>query len=166
MPKSPQVRISTSSSRRTYSTAPTLGSKLRKIEDGIGDQLAGAVKGHVAAAVDLEQLHAALGQKLRRRQHVIELGIAAQRDDRRVLQQQQRVFDAAGLAHLLQGALELQGRAVGDPAKIENVGDHRDVLSTVSLTLDDDTPRFVPTGHNLATVPAVSRCYPEGISPP
>ena len=46
-----------------------------------------------------------------------------------MLQQQQRVFDAVGFAHLQQRALQLQRRAVGDPAEIENVGDHRVSLS-------------------------------------
>jgi hypothetical protein len=36
----------------------------------------------------------------------------------------------------------LQRRAVGDPAKIEDVCDHRDLSLTVSLTFDDRVRRF------------------------
>ena len=58
-----------------------------QVEDGVGDELAGAVKGHVAAAIDLMQLDSLLGEKLGRGENVLQPRIAAQGDDRRMLQQ-------------------------------------------------------------------------------
>src|ERR1019366_5487578 len=43
---------------------PKLGLEAAQIEDGIGHQLSGTMEGHIAAAVDVEQLHPALGQEL------------------------------------------------------------------------------------------------------
>ena len=76
-----------------------------------------------------------------------------------MLQQQQRVFDAAGLAQSLQGALEIEGRAVCDPAKIEDVSDHHDVFRQYRLTLDDgntpiryNRPQFGNSSSGLAVL--------------
>ncbi len=66
-----------------------------QIEDGVADELAGAVIGHVAAAVDLVERDAARGQQLIGGKNVGAAGVAAQREHGRVLQQQQHVADAA-----------------------------------------------------------------------
>ena len=107
MAKSAQVRIRTSSRRRTNSTAPRvlLGrpvadegvrrstSVAAQIEDGIADDLAGAVEGDVAAAVAFEELDAALGEEFGRCDHVGSFRVAAERDDRRVFEQEQDIAD-------------------------------------------------------------------------
>ena len=54
--------------------------------------------GHVAAAVDLVQLHAALRKQLIAGEDVRAVSIAAQREHRRMLEQQQRVADQVLLA--------------------------------------------------------------------
>src|SRR5271169_6585414 len=101
-----------------------LGIEAAKVDDGISDQLAGTMERHVTAAIDFEQLNAALGEKFRRRKDIRQACIAPQRDYRRMLQQKQRVLDARGLAHLEQRSLQFKGSAIGYPAEIEDVGDH------------------------------------------
>src|SRR5271166_1185333 len=65
-----------------------------------------------------------------------------------MLQQKQGVLDASGLAHLEKRSLQFEGRAIGDPAKIEDVSDHRGYCLTVSLTLDEGARRFVAGALN------------------
>ena len=93
------------------------GLEAAQIEDRIGDELAGTMEGDVAAAIDFVQLDTALRQELRRGQHVVQTGIASERDDRRMLQQQQRVLDAAGFAQLEQRALEIERRSSTEPGR-------------------------------------------------
>jgi hypothetical protein len=92
------------------------------------------MEGDVAAAVDLMQLDAALGEELGRGEHVVQSGVAAQRDDRRMFQQEERVPDAVGLAQLQQRALQFERRKVRDQAEMENVDDQNQ-LSAVSSQL-------------------------------
>ncbi len=66
-----------------------------QIEDGVADELAGAVIGDVAAAVDLVEGDAARGRATRRRREVGAVGVAAEGEHGRVLEQQQHVADAA-----------------------------------------------------------------------
>ena len=69
MAKSAQVRIRTSSRRRTNSITPRVlrlpsgRGESAEVEDGIADDLAGAVEGDVAAAVAFEEFDAALGEE-------------------------------------------------------------------------------------------------------
>ncbi len=98
-PYTPHSRISASSIMRTKSTGPSRPpfafTQAAQIEDGITHKLPRPVIGHIAAAIDLVQGHAARGQQLIRSQNVGAPRVAAQRQHRRMLQQQQHVFDAA-----------------------------------------------------------------------
>lgn len=64
-----------------------------EVEDGVADDLARAVKGDVSAAVAFEKLDAALLQQIGRADHIRSLGVAAERDNRRVLEQKEDVAD-------------------------------------------------------------------------
>src|SRR5580698_424419 len=48
-----------------------------EIEDGVADELAGAVEGYVAAAVGFEELDSALGQDFGPRDNICGFGVAA-----------------------------------------------------------------------------------------
>ncbi len=60
-----------------------------QIDDGIADQLTGTVVGYVAAAIDLVQLDSALREQFVAGQNVGAMGVAAKREDRRMLQEKQ-----------------------------------------------------------------------------
>ena len=63
-----------------------------EIDDRVADELAGPVKRHVPAALDLEQLDAALRQERRRREQMPLLARAPQRHDRGMLDEQKHVL--------------------------------------------------------------------------
>ena len=90
-----------------------------EVEDGIADELAGAVIGDVAATVDFVEGDAAAGEELVGGQDVGAIGVAAEGEDGRVLEEQQDVFDAALEAEVDQLRLEAEGFVVGDAAEIE-----------------------------------------------
>lgn len=69
-----------------------------QVEDGVADDLSGAVKGDIATAVAFEELNPALGPEFGRGDYVCGFGIAAEGDDRRVLEQKQDVADLFFLA--------------------------------------------------------------------
>ena len=78
--KSAQVRIRTSSRRRTYSIAPRDFSvdvpiqgvaNAAQIEDGIADQLSGAVESDVPAAVAFEEFDSALAEHVRASENIL-----------------------------------------------------------------------------------------------
>jgi len=58
-----------------------------EVEDGIADDLAGAVESDVAAAVALEEFDAAPGEEFGRGDDVRGFGVAAESDDRRVFEE-------------------------------------------------------------------------------
>ena len=120
--------MSASSMRRTKSTgprrAPLAIAQAAQIEDGVADELAGAVIGDVAAAIDLVQGDAAAGQQLVGGENVGAAGVAAQREHGRVLEQQKHVADAALLAQSDQLFLQAQRFGVVHAAEIERL-DHR-----------------------------------------
>jgi hypothetical protein len=62
-----------------------------EVEDGVGDELAGAVKGDVAAAVALDDLGAALGKGVGVDEEVFGPGAAAECVDGRVLEDGERL---------------------------------------------------------------------------
>ena len=64
-----------------------------QVEDGIADDLAGAVEGDVAAAVAFEEFDAALGEEFGGGDYVGGFGVSAQRDDGSVFEQEQDVAD-------------------------------------------------------------------------
>ena len=85
-----------------------------QVEDRVADELSRAVEGRLAAAVGLDDLD--LGA-LRDVQLAL-LGAPAERDDRRVLEQDHRVRDRALRDRAGERALELPGLAVGDVAEV------------------------------------------------
>ena len=95
-----------------------------QIEDGVADELAGAVIGDVAAAVDLVEGDAAAGQQFVGGEDVGAVGVAAEGEHRRMLEQQQDVVDAALEAQLDELRLEAKSLVVGNAAEIE-VLNHR-----------------------------------------
>ena len=88
-----------------------------QIDDGVADQLAGAVIGHVAAAIDLVQLHAAAGEQFVAGNDVRAMRVAAQRDDRWMLQQQQRIGDQALLPRCDDPLLDGEAVSVETPGR-------------------------------------------------
>src|SRR5207253_4868078 len=80
--------------------------RVAQLDDGIGDQLARAVEGDVAAAIDAQEGRAQLAQPLWAGDQVRGVPAAADGVDREMLQQQQAVTDAPLSA--LSGKLVLQ----------------------------------------------------------
>jgi hypothetical protein len=125
MAKSTQVRIKTSSRRRTNSITPNVfrfpsgRGEAAQVEDGIADDLAGAVEGNVAAAVAFEKLDAALGKEFGRGDYVCGFRIAAERDNRRMFKQQQHVADFFFLAQSDQLLLQAQAGGVINGAELD-----------------------------------------------
>ena len=88
--------------------------------DRIADELAGAVVGQQAAAVDVDDLDALLLVPRRREREVAVAGPAAARVDGRVLEQQQEVRQLVGLAPRPHGLLEGERLAVGDRSEADD----------------------------------------------
>ena len=96
MPVSPSIRVAATPSGASVSDQRLLEVAAvalhvlavpRKVEDRVADELAGPVVGRLAAAVGLDDLDlGALGHV-----QLARLGAAAERDHRRVLEQQHRV---------------------------------------------------------------------------
>ena len=101
--------------------AALAGPVAAQIDDGVADELAGAVVGHVAAAVDLVQLDAAGGEELIAGEDVGAGRVAAEGDDGRMLQQQQRVADEACLARGNHAGLDGEAFGVRNAAEMEEV---------------------------------------------
>ena len=76
--------------------APHVAAVGLEIEDGVGHELAGAVKGDVPSPPALVERDAQPGARRRVGEHVRALGAAPERDDRLVLEEEQRVADLAG----------------------------------------------------------------------
>ena len=77
-----------------------------EIEDGVADELARPVVGHVAAAAGLDPVDAARRERLRRVEDVARLGATAERDHRLVLDEQHHVADRARAPRLDEVLLE------------------------------------------------------------
>jgi hypothetical protein len=69
------------------------GKLATEVEDGISDELTRAVVGDVSTAIDFVQFHSAFCEKVIAGKDVGAMGIAAERQHRRMLQQEQRVAD-------------------------------------------------------------------------
>ena len=103
---------------------------LSQVENGIADQLPGAVIGDVAATVGLENFSAQGRQALARNEQVLTLGIPPQLVNVRVLEQQKRIGNLAGLAlgHAL--ALELERVGVGHRPALFNQAEHLEKVNS------------------------------------
>jgi len=94
---------------------------LLQVDDGVADELSGPVKGDITAALDLEQLDALLPEIFGRREHMSALGRSPERDDRRMLDEQQHVLvDAPGNPRARDFALEHERVGIRLPAKIDD----------------------------------------------
>ena len=113
MPVSPSIRVAATPSgserpdQRLLEVAAVALHVLavpRQVEDRVADELARAVVGGLAAAVGLDDLDlGAVGDV-----QLARLGAAAERDHRRVLEQQHRVGHRAARDRVRERALQLQ----------------------------------------------------------
>ncbi len=94
-----------------------------EIEDGVADELAGAVIGDVAATVDLVEGYAAAGKELVGGEDVGAAGVTAEGENGRMLEQEQDVFDAALEAEVNELRLQPEACVIRHAAEIE-VLDH------------------------------------------
>ncbi len=97
--------------------APHVAAIGPQIEDGVADELPGAVVGHVAAAPGLHPGDAARRQRLRVEEHVGRIRGAAQGDHRLVLDEEDHVADGAPAARLHQALLQGVHRLVRAPSQ-------------------------------------------------
>ena len=97
------------------------GEVAAQIDDGVADELSGAVIGDVAATVDLVQLDVARGELLVGGDDVFAMRVAAEGEDGEVLEQQQRVADEALLARIDDATLDGEAVGVGDAPELEEV---------------------------------------------
>jgi hypothetical protein len=89
-----------------------------EIDDWIANQLARTVECHIAAPLDLEQLDATTLQKLRRSGEILFLRRPSERDDRRVLHQEQYILrNCAGNPVTRDAALQLERFRVRHPSE-------------------------------------------------
>jgi len=128
-----------------------------EVQDGVADELTRPVVRDVAASSGLEQRDAhepAFGIV---REHVVRVRRRAERDDVRVLEQQQLVRDHAGAALADQRLLELERLAVLDgaePARAQFPERGRPVCRPHrSTTAAEAAPAFGPRTHPLSSHP-------------
>lgn len=90
-----------------------------EVEDGVADELAGAVVGDIATAVDFVDSDAAEGEKVTGGEDVGAVGVAAEGEDGRVLEEEKDVLGAAFSDE--GGNLRLEAEALGvvNAAQIE-----------------------------------------------
>ena len=90
---------------------------VREVDDGIADELTGAVVGHISPTLDLEHLDPGAV-----RQDVLRVTVATERDDRRMFEQQQHVVrEPPRDAVLGEAALPLQRFAVRHAAGVNHL---------------------------------------------
>ena len=88
-----------------------------QVQDWVGHELAGGVVRDVAAAAGLEVVDPQPGARLFRREDVLRMGAAAERDDRIVLEEEERVADLAADACFDEALLEGEGVSVAHAAE-------------------------------------------------
>ena len=90
-----------------------------QVQDGIADDLPGAVIGDVAAAARLVHLDLPRGEQIGRGDQVRSrrIGLDAKRDDMRVLEQEKEIGHAPGPPLFDERALHIAGSGVGNDAK-------------------------------------------------
>src|SRR5882762_5584430 len=125
-----------------------------EIENRITDELAGPVERDVSAALHFEHVDPG------RLEHVPGLRIPAQRDDRRVLEQQQHVVgQAAGNAIFSELALPVQRLGVGHSPGLN----HPYLVHAVPVPLSSSP--FPRTAHRVARMPNATFSRSQTISP-
>jgi hypothetical protein len=90
-----------------------------QVEDGVADELAGAVEGDVTTAVAFEKFHAALGEEFRRSNHVGSFRVAAESDHRRVFEQEQNVADLLLFTQVNELPLQAQAGGVVNGSELD-----------------------------------------------
>jgi len=85
------------------------------------------MKGHIAAAIAFEDLHAARRQGVGRGQYMSGFGIASQGNDGRMFEQQQHVTDLSSLAQIDQLLLQAEAFGVVNLTELDD-GNHLNPL--------------------------------------
>jgi hypothetical protein len=100
--------------------APVLG----EVENRVADQLARPMVGDVAATIDVKYLGAARGEELSGNQHILGPGVAPQRVDVRVLEEEKRVGNVPSFALCNFRFLQFEPVGVIHRAELFNVAKH------------------------------------------
>jgi hypothetical protein len=95
-----------------------------QIEDGVADELSGAVVGDVAAAIDLVKGDAAAGKQFVRGENVGAASIATKREHRGMFEQEKDVSNVAIETKSCNLSLQAKCFVIGNAAEIE-ILDHR-----------------------------------------
>ena len=104
--------------------AALAGQVAAEVEDGIADELAGAVVGDVAATINLVDLNAFFYEKLIGCEDVGAGGVATEGEDGRVLEEEQGVTDLLRFASRDYLGLDAEAFGVGDAAELEEEDVH------------------------------------------
>src|SRR6516165_718704 len=94
-----------------------------QIKNGVGDDLAGAVVGNVAAAIRTVQFDVPLFKHTSRCAQVFDLSVSPQGDDMRVLTKKQDVGNRSRLASFDKLTLQCTGRTIRDQAQVNYPAD-------------------------------------------
>src|SRR5438093_1345037 len=130
-----------------------------QVENRITHELAGAVEGHVTAALDLEDVDAVAADEM------VRVGVAAQRHHRGVLEQEQQVVRQTAVdTGLRERALPLERFGVWDDAGLHDLEQTR--RPDPSPIARPSSPPVAPaTDQRLAAVPTTALSTPQAIRP-
>lgn len=103
---------------RTDKPADVLA-KIPQIENRIANELLGAVIGHIAAALDPENLNALLSQEIARGDDMLIFRIAAEGKNRWMFEEDECVIQLAALARIDKAMLQRERIRVGDAVEIQ-----------------------------------------------
>ena len=90
-----------------------------QVEDGIADDLSGAVEGDVAAAVAFEELDSALGEGFGRSDYVCCFRVTSQCNDGFMFEQQQDIANLVSFAQVDQLLLQAQAGGIVNGAELD-----------------------------------------------
>ena len=101
-----------------------------EIENGVADELAGAMIGDVAAAIGFAKLDIFLAQDILGGEKILLAGVAAKGEDVRMFAEEEDVVDGTGFARGDNTLLKSVGIGPGEKAEVaDEEGAHRKVLS-------------------------------------
>ncbi len=125
--------------RQIAHVAPHVAAVGVEIEDRIGHELPGAVKGDVASPARLVQIDAELLEPAARQEHVLLVGAAPEGHDRLVLEEEQRVADRSANARLDEPLLQGERLCVADPPQPPRLeASHRSASKVIGGLFGDD----------------------------
>ena len=135
----------------------------REVDDRVADELARRVIGDVAAARDLVHADAARRERVRGDEQVLAARAAAERHDRRVLEQQQRVGARAAAPRRDELVLERERIAVGDLAELPHRERHAPPygLRSPRGSLRETCPQAIGFSTTGSASSAISRWRPS-----